>query len=265
MATVHHCSDWECNVLPLNVKSEFPELMKNPRISKNEKLGFLSLCKFSESVTVDELLDVLVVSDEPLKLVLIDAISVGTAELVDDSVETRFGGVGPPTTIKDANEVITHLSDLVTMQVHSRETSVISAHASVSVSPVLACLDGGVHQFLNLTHDDDSEGVRLNLQQCSESRHGSKVNTCLNLATQVVQTVEAVVLLDHGAVQSTLKVLKESECLSGSEGDLDVVAHGRCGCQQNQYKADGALGQDLSASSSGVPDVPFDYNVRWLT
>ena len=255
----------ELGINCIKVKCKFCKKMKNPRISKNEKLGFPSLCKFSESVTVDELLDHLVVSDEPLKLVLIDAISVGTAELIDDSVQTRFGGVGPPTTIKDANEVITHLSDLVTMQVHSRETSVISAHASVSVSPVLACLDSGVHQFLNLTHDDDSEGVRLDLLQCSESRHGSKVKTCLNLATQVVQTVEAVVFLDHGAVQSTLKVVEESECLSGGEGDLDVVAHGWCGGQQNQYKADGALGQDLSASSSGVPDVPFDYNVRWHT
>ena len=251
MARVHHCSDWECNVLPLNVKSEFPELMKNPRISKNEKLGFLSLCKFSESVTVDKLLDALVVSDEPLKLVLIDTIGECTAELFDDSVETRFGGVGLPTAIKDANEGITNLSNLVTVQVHSRHTVVVS-NLGVAHTPVSVVLDGDVHQFLNLTHDDDSEGVRLNLLQCSESRHGSKVNTCLNLATQVVQTVEAVVLLDHGAVQSTLKVLKESECLSGGEGDLDVVAHGRCGGQQNQYKADGALGQDLSASSSGV-------------
>ena len=88
MVTVHHYSDWECNVLPLNVKSEFPELMKNPRISKVEKLGFPSLCKFRGSVTVDELVNALVVSDEPLKLVLIDTIGECTTELVDDSVET---------------------------------------------------------------------------------------------------------------------------------------------------------------------------------
>ena len=241
----------ELEINCIKVKCKFYKKMKNPRISKVEKLGFLSLCKFSESVTVDELLDALVVSDEPLKLVLIDTISVGTAELVDDSVQTRFGGVGPPTTIKDANEGITNLSNLVTVQVHSRHTVVVS-NCGVAHVPVSVVLDGDVHQFLNLTHDDDSEGVRLDLQQCSESRHGSKVNTCLNLATQVVQTVEAVVFLDHGAVQSTLKVGEESECLSGGEGDLDVVAHGWCGGQQNQYRADGALGQDLSASSSGV-------------
>ena len=196
-------------------------------------------------------MNALVVSDEPLKLVLINTIGVCTTELLDDGIQARFGGVGLPTTIKDANESITNLSNLVTVQVHSRHTVVVR-NLGVAHTPVSVVLDGDVHQFLNLTHDDDSEGVRLNLLQCSESRHGSKVNTCLNLATQVVQTVEAVVLLDHGAVQSTLKVLKESECLSGGEGDLDVVAHGRCGGQQNQYKADGALGQDLSASSSGV-------------
>ena len=151
MATVHHCSDWECNVLPLNVKSEFPELMKNPRISKNEKLGFLSLCKFSESVTVDELLDALVVSDEPLKLVLIDTIGECTTELVDDSVETRFGGVGPPTAIKDANEGITNLSNLVTVQVHSRD-AIFIGHCSVCFAPVGVVLDGGVHECFDLTH-----------------------------------------------------------------------------------------------------------------
>ena len=251
MARVHHCSDWERNVLPLNVKSEFPELMKNPRISKNEKLGFLSLCKFSESVTVDELVNALVVSDEPLKLVLIDTISECTTELLDDGIQARFGGVGLPTTIKDSDKGVTDFSNLVTVQVHSRHTVVVS-NLGVGHTPVSVVLDGDVHQTLNLTHGQCSEGVRLNLVQCSESRHGSKVNTCLNLATQVVQTVEAVVFLDHGAVQSTLKVVEESECLSGSEGDLDVVAHGWCGGQQNQYKADGALGQDLSASSSGV-------------
>ena len=64
-------------------------------------------------------MNALVVSDEPLKLVLINTIGVGTAELVDDGIQARFGGVGLPTTIKDANESITDLSNLVAVQVHS--------------------------------------------------------------------------------------------------------------------------------------------------
>ena len=241
----------ELGINCIKVKCKFYKKMKNPRISKVEKLGFPSLCKFSESVTVDELLDALVVSDEPLKLVLIDAISVGTAELVNDSIQARFGGVGPPTAIKDANEIITYLSDLVTMQVHSRETSVISAHASVSVSPVLACLDGGVHQFLNLTHGDDNKGE----QWCSLR---SAVGDHLRSSQQVTQGgkfVEALIILDEGAVKSTIKSINVTLNVSDGRSDgasNDCSGHGWCGGQQNQYRADGALGQDLSASSSGV-------------
>ena len=166
----------------------------------------------------------LVVSDEPLKLVLIDAISVGTAELVNDSIQARFGGVGPPTTIKDANEIITHLSDLVTMQVHSRETSVISGHASVSVSPVLACLDGSVHQFLNLTHGQCSEVYVVDWRDC-RSGDLSSISSTLKFAAQLVQhEVGAVVVFHEGAVSSTLKCLGEDGDLLSGESDGD---HGR--------------------------------------
>lgn len=49
------------------------------------------------------------------------------------------------TTIKDANECITYLSNLVAMEIHSRHT-IISGNRGVSVSPVLVCLDSGIHQ-----------------------------------------------------------------------------------------------------------------------
>ena len=124
---------------------------KNPRISKTEKLGFYKLCKFGKSVTVDKLLNHLVVGDEPLKLVLINTIGVSAAELVDDSVKTGFGGVAPPTTVKHSHKGITNLSDLVTVQIHSGHTIGIG-HAGVSTCPVSAVLDGGVHQLFNLTH-----------------------------------------------------------------------------------------------------------------
>ena len=223
MATVHHCSDWECNVLPLNVKSEFPELMKNPRISKNEKLGFLSLCKFRESVTVDKLVNALVVSDEPLKLVLIDTIGECTAELFDDSVETRFGGVGLPTAIKDANEGITNLSNLVTVQVHSRHTVVVS-NLGVAHTPVSVVLDGDVHQTLNLTHGECSEVYVVDWRDC-RSGDLSSISSTLKFAEQLVQhEVGAVVVFHEGAVSSTLKCLGEDGDLLSGESDGD---HGR--------------------------------------
>tara|TARA_B100001142_G_scaffold326848_1_gene383178 strand:- start:1177 stop:1413 length:237 start_codon:yes stop_codon:yes gene_type:complete len=61
----------------------------------------------------------------------------------------------------------------------------------------------------------------------SESRHRSKIVTCLNLASQIVQPFTAVVFLNERTVKSTIKIVEESECLSSGESDLDVVAHGR--------------------------------------
>jgi len=62
--------------------------VKNPRISKGEKLGFRQLCKFYKLVTVGEVVDYLVVTDIPCVVLLKDTISERTTELVDDSVET---------------------------------------------------------------------------------------------------------------------------------------------------------------------------------
>ena len=154
---------------------------------------------------------------------LIDTISVCTAELVDDSIQARFGGVGPPTAIKDANEIITHLSDLVTMQVHSRETIVITGHASVSVSPVLACLDSGVHELLDLTHDVVSE-VYVMDWWCSGSEASSTGSTLKFAAQFVEHQISAGVIVEHGAVNSAIKCLGEDGELLGGESDGD---HGR--------------------------------------
>ena len=79
----------------------------------------------------------------------------------------------------------------------------------------------------------------------SESRHRSKVVTCLNLASQIVQPFKAVVFLNERTVKSTIKIVEESKCLSSGESDLDVVAHEWCSGQQNQYRVDGVRSQPL--------------------
>ena len=61
-----------------------------------------------------------VVTNEPLIVLLENTISGSIAEAVDDSVEARFGGVSLPTAIKHAEEVITDLSDLVAVQTNNR-------------------------------------------------------------------------------------------------------------------------------------------------
>ena len=61
-----------------------------------------------------------VVTNEPLIVLLKNTISDAIAEAVDDSVETRFGGVSLPTAIKYAEEVITNLSNLVAVKTNNR-------------------------------------------------------------------------------------------------------------------------------------------------
>ena len=124
---------------------------KNPRISKTEKLGFYALCKFGKSVTVHKIMNYLVITDVPCKLMLKHTVSECVAELVDDSVKTGFGGVGLPSTVKDTHEVFTDLCNLVVVQIHSGHTVVV-INSGVAHAPIGVVLNGDVHEFFNLTH-----------------------------------------------------------------------------------------------------------------
>ena len=124
---------------------------KNPRISKTEKLGFYKLCKFGKGVTVHKIMNYLVITDVPCKLMLKYTVSECVAELVDDSVETGFGGVRLPSAVKDFHEVITDLCNLVVVQIHSGHTVVV-INSGVAHAPISVVLDGDVHEFFNLTH-----------------------------------------------------------------------------------------------------------------
>ena len=93
----------------------------------------------------------LVIHDEPLKVLLKDTISEPIAELVDDSVKARFGGVSLPTAIEDSNKIITNFGDQVTMQAHLRN-AVFSGNRGVGVGPVLVTFDGSIHELFDLTH-----------------------------------------------------------------------------------------------------------------
>jgi hypothetical protein len=107
--------------------------------------------KLSESVTIHEIMHNFVIHDEPLKVLLKYTVSESIAELIDDSVETRFGGVGLPTAIKDFHEVITDLCNFVVVQVHGGHTFVV-INSGVTHVPVSVVLDGSVHEHFNLTH-----------------------------------------------------------------------------------------------------------------
>ena len=206
--------------MPLTGKMLNCKKQKNPEISKSEKSGFLELCKFDKSVTVDKLLDHLIVGDEPFELVLIDAVSECVAELLDDSVEARFGGVGLPTAIKYTHEVITYLSDLVTVQVHSGHTIVVVNDLGVGHTPIGRVLDGGVHQLLDLTHVMLSSVVSERGERISGD---SEVEDILNLLTDCrgqVDTLRLDEIVAH--LQGGLHVVDE-----GHESGAERERHGR--------------------------------------
>ena len=118
--------------------------------------------KLSEGVTVDEIFGHLVIHDEPLKVLLKYTISEPITELVDDSIEARFGGVGLPTAIKDSNKILTNFGDQVTMQAHLRN-AVFSDNRGVGIAPVLVTFDGSIHELFDLTHVVKSEVICLTL------------------------------------------------------------------------------------------------------
>ena len=108
-------------------------------------------CKLYKCITVDEIMDDFVVTNEPLIVLLKDSISERTTELVDDSVESRFGGRRLPTSIKYSDKIITHFRNQVTMKTNFRHT-IGRGNRRVCLAPVGVACDGGVHLGFDLTH-----------------------------------------------------------------------------------------------------------------
>ena len=93
----------------------------------------------------------LIVTDVPCEIFLKYAVRESAAEFVDDSVETGFGGVRLPTAVKDTHELVTDLSNLIAVKVHSGHTVVV-VNSGVTHVPIGVVLDGSVHEHFNLTH-----------------------------------------------------------------------------------------------------------------
>ena len=73
--------------------------------------------------------------------------------LGENSIETRFGGYSLPTAIKEANEVITNLSNLVAVKTNDGDVFFfVEVYGSVTRLPVAVVADGGIHLGFDLTH-----------------------------------------------------------------------------------------------------------------
>jgi hypothetical protein len=95
---------------------------------------------------------------KPIEVLGEDFIIVCTI-LSEDSIQTRFGGVGLPTTVKQADETFTNLSDLVAVETNNRDVFFfVKVNRSVARLPVGAVSDSGIHLVFDLTHDKESLG-----------------------------------------------------------------------------------------------------------
>ena len=106
-----------------------------------------------KNVTVGEFFGHIVVTNEPLIILLKNTISDAIAESIDDSIEARFSGVSLPTTIKDFKEVITQDGNFVAVKTNDRGVVFfVEVNRSVARLPVLAVSESGVHLLFDLTH-----------------------------------------------------------------------------------------------------------------
>ena len=106
-----------------------------------------------ENVTVGEFFGYIVVTNEPLIILLKNTISDAIAELIDDSIEARFSCSCLPTTIKDFKEVITQDGNFVAVKTNDRGVIFfVEVNRSVARLPVLAVSESGVHLLFDLTH-----------------------------------------------------------------------------------------------------------------
>ena len=111
-----------------------------------------------EDVTVLKITGHIVVTNEPLIVLLKNTISDTIAELIDDSVKARFGCSCLPTTIKDFKEVITQDGNFVTVKTYNRGVVFfVVVNRSVTRLPVLAVSESGVHLLFDFTHDERIE------------------------------------------------------------------------------------------------------------
>ena len=122
-------------------------------MGKDKKRGHIAPAHSCKYVTILKVPSNIVIGDEPLKILLKYAVCESVAEFVDECIQTRFGGVGLPTAIKDLKEIVTYSGNVVAVQVYLRllRFGAVS-NTGVSIAPILVSLDGAVHQCFNLTH-----------------------------------------------------------------------------------------------------------------
>ena len=106
-----------------------------------------------EDVTILEFTCDVVVTNEPLKFVLVYTIGHAITEAINKRIQTRFGGVGLPTSIKYLKELITHSSNVVAMEIHfGLSTFLTVRNTGVGILPIDVVMNSVAHLLFDLTH-----------------------------------------------------------------------------------------------------------------
>ena len=106
-----------------------------------------------EDVTILEITGHVVVTNEPSKVLLMYTIGHTITEAIDERIQTRFGGVGLPSTVKDLKEVITNGSNVVAVKVNLRLTTFFTVgNTGVGILPINVVMNSITHLLFDLTH-----------------------------------------------------------------------------------------------------------------
>ena len=106
-----------------------------------------------EDVTILEFTCDVVVTNEPLKFVLVYTIGHAITEAIDERIQTRFGGDGLPSTVKDLKKVITNGSNVVAMEKHFRLSTFLTVgDTGVGILPINVVMNSVAHLLFDLTH-----------------------------------------------------------------------------------------------------------------
>ncbi len=106
-----------------------------------------------EDVTILEFTCDVVVTNEPSKILLMYTIGHAITEAVDERIQTRFGGVGLPSTIKYLKELITDSSNVVAMEKHfGLSTFLTVRNTCVGILPINVVMNSVTHLLFDLTH-----------------------------------------------------------------------------------------------------------------
>ena len=106
-----------------------------------------------EDVTILEFTCDVVVTNVPSKILLMYTIGHGITEAIDKRIQTRFGGVGLPTSIKYLKELITDSSNVVAMEIHFGLSTFLTVRdTGVGILPINVVMNSVAHLLFDLTH-----------------------------------------------------------------------------------------------------------------